>query len=276
MIQSFKVLGISASLRALSGAPLVFAPLLGALCACGNADPDAVVLSHATQPIFGGRADSAHPEVMLLASDLGFLCTGTVIRAQDHTGFLLTAAHCVTDEEGGVLPADVFEVIPGEDFAESTRAFAVESVSVEPSYTGSFAANDVAVVRFFFEDAALPAIPALSAAEDELAVGGRVLLVGYGQTESDEENTRRRQVSRTIESLDDQLLVYSQADASGACFGDSGGPVLVGERGQERVAAIISGGVSDEDEGCAGGLGVAIRASAYAPFIDGALAGAPG
>ncbi len=251
--------------------------ILGGLAACGSPAPDAVVLSHAEQPIFGGRVDTNHPEVMLLENDGGFLCTGTVIRADSQEAFLLTAAHCVTEEDGTALPARGFQVIAGEDFSTSTQAFAVESISVEPEYDGSFAVNDIAVVRFFADEAALSAIPVLGAADDTLAVGDELVLVGYGQTEGDDDNTRRRRVSRTIDTLDEQLIVYSQADARGACFGDSGGPVLARVGGEERVAAVISGGVSDEDEGCAGGIGVAIRASGHDAFIQDALAtGAPG
>jgi Trypsin len=181
--------------------------VLGALVACGAPAEEASVLSRAAQPIFGGRADTEHAAVMLLMNRRGFLCTGTVIHAGDQTGFLLTAAHCVTEEDGSALPASDFLVVPGDDFSESTRAFSVESISVEPGYDGSFAADDIAVVRFHSEDEALSSIPALGPAEDALGVGDALLLVGYGQTEAEEENTERRQVQRTIEALDAQLVV---------------------------------------------------------------------
>jgi secreted trypsin-like serine protease len=273
MAHSFRVPSVfRQTCRALSGLSL-----WGTLSACGSSASEPIALSHATQPIFGGGVDTEHPEVVLLASRRGFLCTGTIIDVKGQTGSLLTAAHCVTEDDGEPLPAEDFVVITGDDFAESTSAFPVDGVRVEPSYDGSFAANDVAVVRFSAEDAELSSIPVLGAADDTLAVGDDLLLVGYGQTEADGDNTARRRVARTIDQLDEQLVVYSQADARGACFGDSGGPVLVQVGGEERVAAIISGGVSDEDEGCAGGIGVAIRASGYDGFIQGALAaGAPG
>lgn len=250
--------------------------LAWALGACGS-PADELAISQLEQPILGGVVDNAHPAVMLLAHRAGFLCTGTVIHVERDMGYLLTAAHCVTEESEdrpGLVPLDAkdFVVVPGADFAESTTAFSVKAVSVEPSYDGSFAA-DVALVRFFFgTQPAPPVIPALQLAEDTLDAGDALLLVGYGQTELDEANTERRRVERTIEELDRELVVYTQEDGNGACFGDSGGPVLVKVGGRERVAAVISGGVSDSDEGCAGGFGVAMRVSAYQSFIDGVLA----
>jgi hypothetical protein len=172
------------------------------------------------------------------------------------------------------IPANQFMVVPGEDFAESTSAFSVNAVHVEPSYDGSFAA-DVAVVRFSFGNAAPPAlIPPLGSAEDELAVDDELELVGYGQTESDDANTQRRSVERNIQELDSEVVIYDQEDGSGACFGDSGGPGLVQVGGAERVAVVISGGVFDAGEECSG-IGVAMRVSAYESFIQTALSKGP-
>jgi trypsin len=248
-----------------------------ALSACGS-PADELAIGSAQQKILGGVVDDDHSEVMLLVNRAGFLCTGTVIRAERQRAFLLTAAHCLTEEaaRGGVTPiaADQFVVVPGVDFAESTSAFPVDAVSVEPNYDGSFAGNDIGIVRFFFGNAAAPkAIPPLAAADDKLAVNDGLLLVGYGQTEVDEDNTQRRRVERSVEALDAELVAYSQEDGDGACFGDSGGPGLIEVGGGERVAVVISGGVSDEDEGCAGGLGVATRVSGYESFIQDVLAG---
>jgi hypothetical protein len=245
-----------------------------ALIGCGQPTEEAEV-SRIEQPILRGSIDHEHPEVMLLLDQAGFLCTGTVIHVEGRTGFLLTAAHCVTEaaERGtGVvpIPANQFMVVPGEDFAESTTAFSVNAVHVEPTYDGSFAA-DVAVVRFSFGNEPAPdVIRPLSSAEDELAVNDELTLVGYGQTESDDANTERRSVERSIEELDDEVVVYDQEDGSGACFGDSGGPGLVQAGGVERVAVVISGGVFDEGEECSG-IGVAMRVSAYDSFIQTAL-----
>lgn len=246
---------------------------LAGLSACSS--PDAgLSLGQAEQPILRGQIDREHPQVMLLANQAGFLCTGTLIQVREQTGFLLTAAHCVTEEDPGAtrLPAEQFVVLAGTDFLDSTEVFAVDQIRVHPGYDGTFAQDDVAVVRVDLGDSTPPvAIPPLSAEDDALQISDRLLLVGYGQTESDLENSLRRHVARDVSDLDAQRIAYTQEDGKGTCFGDSGGPGLVSVRGQERVASVTSGGV-DGDERCSGGFGVGMRVSAFAGFIDGVLA----
>jgi secreted trypsin-like serine protease len=232
-----------------------------------------VSFAQSEQPILRGQIDREHPQVLLLANQAGFLCTGTLIQVREQTGFLLTAAHCVTEEDPGAtrLPAKQFVVLAGTDFLDSTAVFAVDEIRVHPGYDGTFAQNDIAVVRLDLGEGTPPrAIPALSPEEDTLAVNDRLLLVGYGQTESDDDNSLRRHVARDISDLDSQLIAYTQEDGTGTCFGDSGGPGLVTLRGEERVASVTSGGV-DSDERCSGGFGVGMRVSAFAGFIDSVL-----
>jgi hypothetical protein len=264
-----------------TSAPLATLGLALALCACGAAEEPAppVALSSTSQAILRGAVDNDHPEVMLLADAAGFLCTGTNIRNDDGSGFLLTAAHCVTEDAQrgpGVVPIspDRFLVVPGTDFSESLIAFPATAISVEPGYDGTFAQGDIAVVRYDFGNADAPGvIEPLFEDDDELSVNDELLLIGYGQTEDpDLLNTERRQVDRTVDALDVELIAFSQQDSIGACFGDSGGPGLVQVDGQERVAAVISGGV-DSGDNCEGGIGIAMRASAYEDFIEGAIAG---
>lgn len=242
------------------------------LSACSSSD-SSLELGQNQEPILRGQLDREHPQVMLLANEAGFVCTGTLIDVLGHSGFLLTAAHCVTASDEGAtrLSPAQFEVIAGDDFLNGTSAFPVDAIRVHPGYDGSFAVDDVAIVRIDLGDATPPpVIPPLFAQEDTLRVNDRLLLVGYGQTEREEENSVRRQVARDIASLSDDFLVYSQEDGSGACFGDSGGPGLITLQGQERVAAVISGGV-DSDERCSGGLGISMRVSKYTGFIESVL-----
>lgn len=239
--------------------------------ACSSAEGP-LQLGQLDQPILRGQLDREHPQVMLLASDAG-LCTSTLIDVLGGRGFLLTAAHCVTTGEEGAprLPPEEFVVLAGDDFLNASEVFPVEAIDVHPGYDGSFAVHDVAIVRIDLGDSTPPpVIPPLFAQEDTLRVNDPLLFVGYGQTERLEENSDRRRVVRDIELLDGDAILYSQRDAAGTCFGDSGGPGLVTLQGQERVAAVISGGVGSDDR-CAGGLGISMRVSRYTRFIEGVL-----
>jgi secreted trypsin-like serine protease len=262
--------------RHASASPVRLAPLiLAGLSACSSPDTG-LSFGQAQQPILRGQLDREHPEVMLLANQAGFLCTGTLIQVHERTGFLLTAAHCVTEEDPGATrsPPEQFVVLAGNDFLDSTAAFEVEEIRVHPGYDGTFAQDDLAVLRLNLGDSAPPrAIPPLSAQEDALEVNDRVLLVGYGQTEREDENSLRRHVSRDIADLDVELIAYSQEDGKGTCFGDSGGPGLVTVGGEERVASVTSGGI-DADERCSGGFGVGMRVSAFSGFIGSVLSDA--
>lgn len=259
--------------------PATLAFLGCGLAACG-ASEGGPELGSVSQSIFGGDLDLDHPEVMLLFDQAGAVCTGTNIRSEAGSGFLLTAAHCVTEQllGGGVLPlpAQQLLVVPGADFAVSPLAFGATAVVVEPNYVGGFAADDIAIVRYFTgAEPPPPALEPLSLADDALGVDDELLLIGFGDTEAGGINTARRSVERSVAGLDDELVVYSQEDGSGPCFGDSGGPGLASVGGQERVAVVISGGIEGAGEAaCSSGIGVATRVSGYEDFIAAAL-GAP-
>jgi len=242
-------------------------------CSQGKAPVDDLTLSSVAQPIFGGSLDREHPEVMFLFDLAGAACTGTNIRTENGSGFLLTAAHCVTVDVPGpgvqVIGPERFVVVTGEDVNESTEFFPAEAVAVEPGYDGAAADDDIAIVRYFFgNQSAPPTIEPLTPGDDDVQIDDDLLLVGYGQTEDGGQNTERRSVARSVGDLDDELIAFSQADGRGACFGDSGGPGLVELDGEERVGLVISTGVSDNPIPCIDGLTLGMRVSAYADFIQ--------
>jgi MYXO-CTERM domain-containing protein len=201
-------------------------------------------------------------------------CSGTTIAKVGTSGILLTAAHCVVAHDAmenitlpiRVVPPSQLSILAGSDWRTSLslgRTYTVAEVAVPAAYDGATnSPNDVALVRYLNPIPSVPAIPALAPAEDVLAVGDTVTLVGYGQTETDSMNTVRRTVGRTIGTLTENHVLYGQGDGKGQCKGDSGGPAVIQVGGALRVAGVISYG----DVGCTL-LGAAVRVSSAAAFI---------
>ena len=204
----------------------------------------------------------AHPFVGLITDGVE-LCSGALVAPT----ILLTAGHCTAafaakDAEIAVT----FDPEPSRDSAFITGTpytapgFAPDSV---PGLPGA-AAQDVGVV-VLDEPVSLDTYGSLPEADvdDALsAVDQSVTIVGYGVQEITRGGTQRGYGTRAaamlaplpnLVALDAQYLalISSTGENAGACFGDSGGPVLLG--GQTVVAVVAAG-----EEGC-GGLSLATR-----------------
>jgi hypothetical protein len=148
-------------------------------------------------------------------------------------GRVLTARHCTHGED----PARA-ELRFGADAAAPDHVIAVLETSEHPEL-------DLAIVGFDAE--ALPAgyAQAISAAPDGLPaslVGDIAVLAGYGVSES-ALSEGRRFAAEPITAVEPESVVVSGGDASGACLGDSGGPLLGrGIDGLVRVYGVLSSG----------------------------------
>jgi MYXO-CTERM domain-containing protein len=208
-------------------------------------------------------------------------CTGTTIAKVGASGILLTAGHCVVQTSMGqiVTPLTVADpsalyVLPGPDWQTNlgqSLYFGVVEVKTHPSYDGNVNSPfDVALVRYVGATAATQVIPAITPEEDKLAVGSTVTIVGFGKTETNVMNSQRREVDRTIATLQAQQFLYDQHDSKGACEGDSGGPALLNTPNGPRVAGVTSFG----DPACVM-LGASVRVSPLSSFIQSYLATVP-
>ena len=198
-------------------------------------------------PVVGGSiaAPGAWPDVVAVLGSHGS-CTGTLV-APD---VVITAGHC--------SEIDPIEIVADTiDYADGGEHVDVASVAAYPGWQTGF---DVAAIVLAHPVAS--ATPRAIATDCALARGEDVQIVGFGMTRtSDPSNTALHQATtqvidpnctdtagcRAMIAPDGELVAGDAAAAS--CFGDSGGPVIIGD----SVVALVSRGVSG-DAACSGAI----------------------
>ena len=181
--------------------------------------------------INGREEDTSHAAVMKVDSSNDAVCSGTLIKVDKAVGmaWILTAAHC-TDS----LPN---AIVQGVD-ASNPRAvrYPVLDWQVHPT-------KDLALVRITKLGATLPepiALPSNTSQGDGLQVGDVIELLGYGYGNNNE-LSKRHKITKYISALDDTSIVHHR-EKTGTCPGDSGGPVLVGSPGPEKIVGVHRSG----------------------------------
>lgn len=197
--------------------------LTGAPARAAEPDPPQIVGGEPAQPC-------AWPSVVALNG--GGLCTGTLV----HPRIVVYAAHC-----GTLHPEALF----GETVDAPARAVATRECR---RFTNLVAVSsmDYAYCELAEPVTDVPITPLLSGCDEALiAVGTPVTIVGFGNTNPDEEGEAETGIKHVAETTITGMLTTIGVGGmgTGADEGDSGGPALVQVAdGSWRVLGIVSGG----------------------------------
>jgi uncharacterized protein (TIGR03382 family) len=216
-------------------------------------------------PVVGGTTvpAGAYPDVALVIAPMA-LCTGTLI-APD---VVLTAGHCIETDPTEVMIGSVDYTRPGGE------VIAVKSATAYPSWETSL---DVGVLVLEHPSAARPRAIASACTAKGLEAGADVKLVGFGLTTASGtgENSRLHQATLAVTdprctedpACESKVAPNGEFAAGGggvdSCFGDSGGPVFLGD----ALIGVVSRGEGTNAKPCGGG-GIYVRADRAVAWIE--------
>jgi hypothetical protein len=159
-------------------------------------------------------------------------CSGVLIAP----GLALTAAHCTRGE-----PMFSAELRFGPDASAASALVVTEDREVHPEL-------DLMLLRFDANELDSFAVEPLQPPSGPLprsVIDTVVALGGYGIDDAFLEGRRSFAMERVV-ALDDDALIVDGAGLSGACSGDSGGPLLGrGLDGTVRVYGVLNSGSAD-------------------------------
>lgn len=168
-------------------------------------------------------------------------CTATLIEAD----LVLTAAHCVVDEDGETLPPEQVLFRAGFQHGQQAARVTGIAIAVPSAYdprgdrvTNGFAV-DVALIRLSYPILSTRVRP--MGVVDLLQSDVDIAVVSYGQGRNDAPSL---QSSCQLLGREQGLVVMDCA----ATFGSSGAPVFVMRNGGPKVASVLTGIAVTGDE----------------------------
>jgi secreted trypsin-like serine protease len=252
-------LAIAAAVVVLIIAGLLAEPLLPAIAARAGHQ-------HELHPeVIGGKVvpQGKFPFMVFIEmrdNDALYACGGTLIDPR----FVLTAAHCISDDDDTPFPPAAFTITIGKADLNATRSanrFAVTAVSRHPDWDKFTLDNDVAVLELA---APVPAklarpIAVVAAGDGEFDQPGLpVIVAGWGNIgETVPSDDRLRATTLGIVGDDacaaawgtgfnPAAMLCASAPDKAQCYGDSGGPLFAKDKIGTKKKRVHAGGKTDK------------------------------